>query len=110
MITLGVLDKMKRAFRQADYSGDGTLDKEEFKYLLKKQLGLGNFQEPAVDALFSKIDWSSDGAITWNEFCNYMQVKLLLFQIFCYFHSCTCTVTVLGHLNVHVQCCVRTLI
>jgi hypothetical protein len=28
-----------------------------------------------VDALFAKIDWRSDEAITWDEFCTYMQLE-----------------------------------
>ena len=33
------------------------------------------FQENQIDALFQKIDWSSEGAITWDEFCTYMQLE-----------------------------------
>ena len=32
-------------------------------------------QEGQIDALFQKIDWSSMGAITWDEFCTYMQLE-----------------------------------
>lgn len=32
-------------------------------------------QENQIDALFMKIDWSSEGSITWDEFCTYMQLE-----------------------------------
>ena len=32
-------------------------------------------QDAQIDALFQKIDWSSEGAITWDEFCTYMQLE-----------------------------------
>ena len=32
-------------------------------------------QVQQIDALFHKIDWSSDGAISWDEFCTYMQLE-----------------------------------
>ena len=32
-------------------------------------------QEAQIDALFQKIDWSSEGSITWDEFCTYMQLE-----------------------------------
>lgn len=32
-------------------------------------------QDQQIDALFYKIDWSSDGNITWDEFCTYMQLE-----------------------------------
>ena len=36
---------------------------------------LRSFQEGQIDALFQKIDWSSEGTITWDEFCTYMQLE-----------------------------------
>ena len=32
-------------------------------------------QEAQIDALFRKIDCASQGAITWDEFCTYMQIE-----------------------------------
>ena len=32
-------------------------------------------QEAQIDSLFMKIDWASEGAITWDEFCTYMQLE-----------------------------------
>ena len=32
-------------------------------------------QEQQIDALFMKIDWASEGSITWDEFCTYMQLE-----------------------------------
>ena len=32
-------------------------------------------QEQQIDALFMKIDWASQGSITWDEFCTYMQLE-----------------------------------
>jgi hypothetical protein len=32
-------------------------------------------QEQQIDALFMKIDWASQGTITWDEFCTYMQLE-----------------------------------
>jgi len=32
-------------------------------------------QESQIDALFRKIDCASQGAITWDEFCTYMQLE-----------------------------------
>ncbi len=34
-----------------------------------------HFQESQIDALFHKIDWSSEGRISWDEFCTYMQLE-----------------------------------
>lgn len=33
------------------------------------------WQETQIDALFMKIDWSSENYITWDEFCTYMQLE-----------------------------------
>jgi len=32
-------------------------------------------QERQIEALFQKIDCTSQGAITWDEFCTYMQLE-----------------------------------
>ena len=32
-------------------------------------------QDAQIDALFQKIDWSSEGSISWDEFCTYMQLE-----------------------------------
>ncbi len=47
------------------------------KYLANDDIwwSLDCFQEGQIDALFQKIDWSSEGSITWDEFCTYMQLE-----------------------------------
>ncbi|XP_057313413.1 WD repeat-containing protein on Y chromosome-like isoform X1 [Hydractinia symbiolongicarpus] len=74
-ITLEHLNKMKKAFEEADEDGSGTLDLEEFKNVFKYFLGLKGANEHQMKALFMKIDSSSDGEINWDEFCTYMQLE-----------------------------------
>ena len=47
-------------------------DHETPSHLVSEMLVL---QDQQIDALFYKIDWSSDGNITWDEFCTYMQLE-----------------------------------
>ncbi|XP_069131359.1 LOW QUALITY PROTEIN: cilia- and flagella-associated protein 337-like [Argopecten irradians] len=96
-INLDTLEILKQAFVEADEDGSGELELDEFKSLLKERLHLKGtttlrdspFMVPVlhskldpsvlsdaqIDSLFMKIDWSSDGAITWDEFCTYMQLE-----------------------------------
>ncbi|XP_055893432.1 WD repeat-containing protein on Y chromosome-like isoform X2 [Biomphalaria glabrata] len=74
-INIDTLEELKSAFMSADVNRTGSLDLEEFKKLLKEQLGLGPSKDAQIDSLFMKIDWSSEGAISWDEFCTYMQLE-----------------------------------
>ncbi|XP_067949364.1 cilia- and flagella-associated protein 337-like [Watersipora subatra] len=74
-INIDTLELLKQAFQEADEDGSGELDLDEFKILLKSKLNLAGTKDQQIDALFYKIDWSSDGNITWDEFCTYMQLE-----------------------------------
>ncbi|XP_012936713.1 WD repeat-containing protein on Y chromosome [Aplysia californica] len=74
-INIDTLEELKLAFASADLNKSGSLEQEEFKKLLKEQLHLTPSKEAQVDSLFMKIDWSSEGTITWDEFCTYMQLE-----------------------------------
>ncbi|XP_046574299.1 WD repeat-containing protein on Y chromosome-like [Haliotis rubra] len=74
-INIDTLEELKRAFQLADVNRTGCLELDEFKQLLKSQLALTANREQQIDALFMKIDWSSEGSITWDEFCTYMQLE-----------------------------------
>ncbi|XP_076467714.1 cilia- and flagella-associated protein 337-like [Babylonia areolata] len=74
-INIDTLETLKHAFASADVNRSGDLELEEFKQLLRKQLHLAPNKEQQIDALFMKIDWASEGSITWDEFCTYMQLE-----------------------------------
>ncbi|KAL5011758.1 hypothetical protein ScPMuIL_010309 [Solemya velum] len=74
-INIDTLDELKRAFASADSSRNGKLELNEFKELLSKRLNITGNKENQLDSLFMKIDWSSEGSITWDEFCTYMQLE-----------------------------------
>ncbi|XP_011445499.1 cilia- and flagella-associated protein 337 isoform X2 [Magallana gigas] len=84
-INIETLEQLKQAFAEADANQSGQLDLEEFKALLKQRLYIkGNKRIPGIstvllenqiDSLFMKIDWSSEGVISWDEFCTYMQLE-----------------------------------
>ncbi|XP_050415483.1 WD repeat-containing protein on Y chromosome [Patella vulgata] len=74
-INIDTLEELKKAFLTADVNQTGCLELDEFKQLLKCQLHLSQTKLQQIDALFMKIDWSSEGAITWDEFCTYMQLE-----------------------------------
>nr|KAG5692185.1 hypothetical protein BaRGS_008731 [Batillaria attramentaria] len=81
-INIDTLETLKHAFASADVNRSGDLELEEFKELLKKQLHLPPNREQQIDALFMKIDWASEGSITWDEFCTYMQLDDREIQFF----------------------------
>ncbi|CAL1540983.1 unnamed protein product [Lymnaea stagnalis] len=74
-INIDTLEELKKAFASADVNRTGSLDLDEFKRLLKEQMNLGPNKDAQIDSLFMKIDWSSEGTITWDEFCTYMQLE-----------------------------------
>ena len=39
------------------------------------ELMAATVQERQIEALFQKVDCTSEGAITWDEFCTYMQLE-----------------------------------
>ncbi|XP_064637892.1 WD repeat-containing protein on Y chromosome-like [Lineus longissimus] len=71
-INIETLEELKGAFEQAQY---GSLNLDEFKDLLRLKLHVTGGKIAQIDALFQKIDWSSEGQITWDEFCTYMQLE-----------------------------------
>lgn len=74
-INIETLEQLKQAFAEADANQSGQLDLEEFKALLKQRLYIKGNKENQIDSLFMKIDWSSEGVISWDEFCTYMQLE-----------------------------------
>lgn len=74
-ITLDHLNKMRQAFEDADADGNGTLDLDEFKVVIKNLFHFKFKNDDQVIALFMKIDSSSDGEINWDEFCTFMQLE-----------------------------------
>ncbi|XP_060601618.1 WD repeat-containing protein on Y chromosome-like isoform X3 [Ruditapes philippinarum] len=74
-INIDTLEELKKTFAQADTNKSGQLELNEFKALLKSKLAVSGNREAQIDSLFMKIDWASEGAITWDEFCTYMQLE-----------------------------------
>ncbi|XP_074650451.1 cilia- and flagella-associated protein 337-like [Tubulanus polymorphus] len=81
-INIETLEDLKKAFETASYGSEGKLDLVQFKELLKAKLHITGSKTrknrilvQQIDALFQKIDWSSEGLITWDEFCTYMQLE-----------------------------------
>eukprot|EP00794_Sanderia_malayensis_P006938 gene6938-7717_t len=73
-ITLDQLNRMRTAF-EAGGNEHGTLDLENFKICFRDYLGLKGTTEEQMTSLFMKIDSTSDGHITWDDFCTYMQLE-----------------------------------
>lgn len=58
---------MREVFRRFGGSGDGEIDKYEFKAAMRNQhLGIG--KDKVMDRLFNEINTSNTGQITFNEF------------------------------------------
>ncbi|XP_020902235.1 uncharacterized protein LOC110240756, partial [Exaiptasia diaphana] len=74
-ITLDHLNRMRKAFEEADTDGNGTLDLQEFKTVIQSLFATKFKNIDQVTALFMKIDSSSDGEINWDEFCTFMQLE-----------------------------------
>ncbi|KAL4229841.1 hypothetical protein ACF0H5_010233 [Mactra antiquata] len=74
-INIDTLEELKKTFAKADTNKSGQLELNEFKALLKSKLAVSGNREAQIDSLFMKIDWASEGAITWDEFCTYMQLE-----------------------------------
>ncbi|KAH3841539.1 hypothetical protein DPMN_115005 [Dreissena polymorpha] len=74
-INIDTLEALKKTFQEADTNRSGQLELDEFKQLLKSKLSVSANREAQIDSLFMKIDWASEGAITWDEFCTYMQLE-----------------------------------
>ncbi|XP_052794800.1 WD repeat-containing protein on Y chromosome-like [Mya arenaria] len=74
-INIDTLEALKGTFSEADTNRSGQLELDEFKALLKSKLTVSGNREAQIDSLFMKIDWASEGAITWDEFCTYMQLE-----------------------------------
>ncbi|PAA61851.1 hypothetical protein BOX15_Mlig030421g10, partial [Macrostomum lignano] len=71
-IDLAKLKKVKKIFAQ--YSNE-SIDLKMFKEEMRRLLNLPTAKLNQLDALFQKIDWSSNGYISWDEFCTYMQLE-----------------------------------
>ncbi|OAF65641.1 hypothetical protein A3Q56_06654 [Intoshia linei] len=72
-IGIKAMEKLKEAFIEADTDRNGGLDIFEFKELLITQLHLKRSQINEIENLFHKIDLSSEGTVSWDEFCTYLQ-------------------------------------
>jgi len=66
---------MHQRFEEADRSGNGTLDMEEFMQFFDQLFGLKGKSEDEIWTFFQKIDYNSDGYIDWDEFCTYMYLE-----------------------------------
>jgi len=74
-ITLEHLHLLKNAFEAAGGEANGNLNLPDFKTVFRNYLGLKGATDDQMAALFMKIDSTSDGCITWDEFCTYMQLE-----------------------------------
>jgi hypothetical protein len=63
-------DELKAAFRLADQTGDGRLNFDEFKNLLKK--GNPDFPDSQAETLFCTADQDLSGAIDFEELVEYI--------------------------------------
>lgn len=59
---------MKQLFKELDTSGNGLLDRNELKCLLKKTGK--NFTEAEVDEILKDADKNGDNQISYEEFIN----------------------------------------
>jgi hypothetical protein len=64
------MEKMKAKFAELDANGDGSLDFNELKDLLKR--GNPNFTDREVKQLYDGCDANHDGRVDFNEFLNYI--------------------------------------
>mmetsp|Transcript_152762 Transcript_152762/g.265400 ORF Transcript_152762/g.265400 Transcript_152762/m.265400 type:complete len:362 (-) Transcript_152762:81-1166(-) len=62
-------DKIKKEFRMLDKNGDGQLDFDELKDLLRQG---GSFSDDEVQKLYDKCDSNHDGKISFSEFVDYV--------------------------------------
>ena len=72
-LTDDMIDLYEKAFRQADESGDGELDKDEIRHMLK-HMGI-SMDRKSFDELFKEVDRDMSGKIEFDEYCA-MMVKL----------------------------------
>lgn len=63
-------EKLKAKFCELDTDGDGTLDFDELKDLLKK--GNPNFKDNEIKKLYNKCDTNHDGRVSFDEFLAYI--------------------------------------
>ena len=56
------MDTTEMAFRLADKSNDGYIDKEEFEKMAK------NLSKEKIDKVFEKFDKDGDGTMSYLEF------------------------------------------
>jgi calmodulin len=69
-------DEVIRAFRTFDKNQDGTISKDEFRYILCK-LGdeQNRFTQEECDEIFREADIDNDGQLDYKEFVNYWRNK-----------------------------------
>ena len=71
---VGMADNFRKAFRKMGGSGDGKIDKYEFRTALRN-LNLGLGIPNIVDKLFAEIDSDGSGSVTFNEFAEAMKTR-----------------------------------
>lgn len=69
---VGMADNFRKAFRKMGGSGDGKIDKYEFRTALRN-LNLGLGIPNIVDKLFHEIDSDGSGSVTFQEFADAMK-------------------------------------
>jgi Ca2+-binding EF-hand superfamily protein len=62
---------MRDWFNMFDTNKDGTMDYSEFRKLLK-EMGVG-VRESDLEKIFDLMDLSSNGRISYNEFCDVLE-------------------------------------
>ena len=67
---------MVNSFKNYDKDSSETINKEEFKQVLK-DMGHSDVTDSYLSEVFSKIDLNKDGVISWEEFLNMMQYIIL---------------------------------
>lgn len=74
-MSLDSLQELNRAFREASNNGQNKVGLEDFKRIIRNALDIQGKSDDEIAALFMKIDFSSGGQITWQEFCTFMQLN-----------------------------------
>jgi hypothetical protein len=74
-MSLDSLQELNRAFREASNNGQAKVGLEDFKRIIRNALDIEGKSDDEIASLFMKIDFSSGGQITWQEFCTFMQLN-----------------------------------
>ncbi|CAH1778800.1 unnamed protein product, partial [Owenia fusiformis] len=71
--------EIQDAFRIFDQDGSGAVDAKELRYAMNR---MGNYNVD-IHNMLGEMDTNKDGLISCEEFCSFMEKKLLTYSICC---------------------------